>query len=257
MLTTDFTPGAPNWLDLGSPDTEASVGFYRAVLGWTFDSAGPEAGGYGFFRNQGKIVAALGPLTEEGATPAWTIYFNTPDADATAKTVIENGGTVRVAPGDVFTHGRMAAFTDPEGAQFAVWQPGDTAGLEQVTEPGSLGWTEVYVPEPDAVRSFYAEVLGWRIVEQPFGEGLTYILCSLPVGEQSEVAGIMPAEPGDRAHWLPYFEVPDVDATIARAEAHGAMPLMPSMDVEGVGRFAVLTDPHGARFALITSAAAE
>ncbi len=96
MLTTDYAPGAPNWLDLGCPDTAAATTFYRAVFGWDFQSAGPKAGGYGFWQKDGKTVAALGPLTEEGASSAWTVYFHTPDADATAKAVEQGGGTVRV-----------------------------------------------------------------------------------------------------------------------------------------------------------------
>ncbi|GAA0433427.1 hydroxylase [Acrocarpospora corrugata] len=253
MLTTDFFPGAPNWLDLGSPDTEASADFYGSVFGWTFQSAGPEAGGYGFLQQSGKTVAALGPITEAGASPAWTIYFHAPDVDAAAKTVTEHGGTVRVEPGDVFDAGRMAAFTDPGGAQFAVWQPGTTRGLDVVTEPGSLGWTELYVPDPSAVRDFYTDLLGWNIKEVPFGDGMTYVLASTAQGEQPDVAGIMPLQPGDSPHWLPYFEVPDTDATLIRVDAGGGTVLLPAMDVDGIGRFAVCADPHGARFAVITS----
>ncbi|MEU7241323.1 VOC family protein [Streptomyces sparsogenes] len=69
-------PGAPDWLDLGTPGPD------------------PRA--------------------------AWTPYFHTPDADATAALVTEAGGTVRAAPFDVFDEGRMAQFTDPGGARFAV-----------------------------------------------------------------------------------------------------------------------------------------
>ncbi|MEU2514265.1 VOC family protein, partial [Streptomyces syringium] len=58
MLTTDFVTGAPNWLDLGSPDTAATAEFYGSVFGWDFRAAGPEAGGYGFFQKDGRTVAA-------------------------------------------------------------------------------------------------------------------------------------------------------------------------------------------------------
>ena len=87
MLTTNYVPGAPVWLDLGTTDVEAAASFYGALFGWEFRSAGPEAGGYGMFTLAGKTVAAVGPLTEQGASPAWTTYFHTFDADATAKAV--------------------------------------------------------------------------------------------------------------------------------------------------------------------------
>ena len=58
----------------------------------------------------------------------------------------------------------------------------------------------------------------------------------------------------DRAHWLPYFEVADTDATVARAQELGGEIRVPATDIEGVGRFAKLADPYGARFAGIKSA---
>jgi predicted enzyme related to lactoylglutathione lyase len=150
MLTTDYAPGAPNWLDLGSPDTAAAAAFYGEVLGWDLQSAGPDAGGYGFWQEDGKTVAGLGPLAEDDASSAWTVYFYTPDASATAKAVERGGGTVRVEPFDVMDAGRMACFTDPGGAEFAVWQPGAVRGLEAVTDTNTLCWVELHTADPAA-----------------------------------------------------------------------------------------------------------
>src|SRR5438094_10607225 len=83
VLSTNFADGAPVWVDLGAPDVARAAGFYSSVFGWQFESAGPEAGGYGMFTQGGKVVAAAGPLTEPGAAPSWTLYFKVPDADAT------------------------------------------------------------------------------------------------------------------------------------------------------------------------------
>lgn len=73
MLTTDFVPGAPSWIDLGGPEVVAATDFYGRVLGWTHVPLGPEAGGYGLFSREGRTVAAIGPLSEPGAESAWTI----------------------------------------------------------------------------------------------------------------------------------------------------------------------------------------
>lgn len=260
MLTTDYLSGSPNWIDLGSPDTGAAAAFYQAVLGWGYQSAGPDSGGYGFFTLDGKTVAALGPLTEEGAASAWTVYFATPDADATAKAVEDAGGTVRVGPMDVFTAGRTAAFTDPTGAQFAVWQPGETRGLDAVTVPGTLCWTELYAGDHAVATTFYASVFGWQTREAPM-PGMTYTLVR-PAGteEGAELGGIMPISPemsagGVTPRWQPYFEAADCDAVVAAAQGHGGKLLMGPVDLPGVGRLAQLLDPFGAPFALITSAA--
>ncbi len=165
MLSTHFVTGAPSWLDLGSTDTAGAADFYGAVFGWSFDSAGPEAGGYGFFQKDGKTVAAVGPLTEEGASPAWTVYFQTPDSDATAKAVEQAGGTVRVEPFDVMDAGRMSCFTDPGGAEFSVWQPAGVKGLEKTSEPDTLCWVELHVGDTSAALTFYRALFGWRSQE--------------------------------------------------------------------------------------------
>src|SRR5258707_14193587 len=95
MLSTNFVDGAPVWLDLGAPDVARAAEFYAGVFGWKFESAGPDAGGYGMFTQDGKAVAAAGPLTEQGAAPSWTLYFKTSDADGTAEAVRKAGGAAR------------------------------------------------------------------------------------------------------------------------------------------------------------------
>ncbi|AUG80016.1 hydroxylase [Kitasatospora sp. MMS16-BH015] len=260
MLTTDYVHGAPNWLDLGSPDTSGSATFYGALFGWTFFSAGPEAGGYGFFQQDDRTVAALGPLADPGARASWTVYFAATDADAVTKHVREAGGTVRFEPMDVFTAGRLAGYTDPTGAEFAVWQPGDTHGLDQVTTPVSLCWTELYTADPTGAKAFYREVFGWQEQDVPFGESTYTVLTPASGGTDDGQGGIMPLPPAQTAagvtsHWLPYFEVTDTDAVLAKAQELGGAVRLPATDAHGVGRFAQLTDPNGAAFAVITSAA--
>jgi predicted enzyme related to lactoylglutathione lyase len=262
MLTTNYVPGAPNWIDLGSPDIGRSADFYTGLFGWTFQSLGPEAGNYGFFQLEGKTVAALGPLGEQDANSAWTLYFHTPDADLTTKTVEQAGGKVRLAPMDVFDNGRMAQFTDPVGAQFAVWQPGTTKGLDAVTVPGSLCWTELHTPDAVTARGFYRQVFGWDTQDMPLPGGQTYTVLSVAGGgEEGSIGGIMQfgeeqLAAGGRPHWLPYFEVLDADAAVAKTEQSGGQVLMPATDMEGVGRMAALADPFGAFFSVIKSAPA-
>ncbi|MFE2111115.1 VOC family protein [Kitasatospora sp. NPDC059463] len=259
MLTTAYRPGAPDWLDLTSPDTAASVAFYTTVFDWTYASAGPEAGGYGFFRQDGRTVAALGPFTDTHARPAWTVYFCTLDADRTTDLVREAGGLIRFAPFNVFTSGRMAGYTDPTGADFAVWQPHDVSGLDTVTEPGSLCWTECWSIDAGAAGTFYRTVFAWQEQDVPMGEFLYTVLTPPGGGTEDAHGGIVQLAPeqtaaGVSSHWLPYFEVPDVDARLATAERLGATVRTPAADVHGVGRLGGLVDPHGAAFAVITSA---
>ncbi|MGW0428019.1 VOC family protein [Streptomyces sp. NPDC002990] len=254
MLGTDFRTGSPNWLDLGSPDTGAAAGFYREVFRWQFVSAGPETGGYGFFQLDGKTVAALGPLTEEGAKSAWTVHFLSPDVRATAEAVRAGGGRVRMEPMDVMGEGWLAQFTDPQGAEFACWQPGKTVGFEVASEENTLLWAELHVPDPDAAIAFYAGLFGWRHSEMQV-PGMTYRVLSIAEGDQDEASfgGVAPLGEGagEEARWVPYFNVPDVDATTRAVEENGGSVLMPGADVPEVGRIAWAADPAGAVFALL------
>jgi len=258
MLTTNYVDGAPDWADLAVADVPAAADFYGALFGWQFQSAGPDAGGYGFFTHNGATVAAVGPSMEQGALPTWTVYFQSSDADATAEAVQKAGGTVRSAPMDVFTAGRMAAFTDPTGADFAIWQPGDTPGLGAVTDQNTLCWTELYTTNSDAATAFYRDVFGWQTEDMPFGPASYTVVSPAAGGENASHGGIMQLQPenlarGAASEWHPYFEIADCDATAALATGRGATVLISPMDAEGVGRLAMLADPQGAVFAVIKS----
>ncbi|NRQ38253.1 VOC family protein [Nonomuraea sp. NN258] len=255
MLTTSYVPGSVCWIDAVTPDLEATTAFYTGLFGWTAVSLGPEHHDYRLCQVDGRTVAGIGRLGDTTPGPLWLVYFQTPDADAVAKAVEQAGGTVHAPPYDIPGQGRMATFADTAGATFAVWQPGENAGLGQVTEPPSLSWVELHVAEPAAVRGFYRSVLDWTITDMPMGD-MTYPVVSPANGdESSSLAGIVELQVGEEVpHWLPYFEVTDCDATTALAQQLGGLVRAPATSVDGVGRFAVLSDPHGIRFAVITSA---
>jgi predicted enzyme related to lactoylglutathione lyase len=257
MLTTRYVPGAPNWIDVGTSDIDGAQSFYHALFGWDFRSAGPESGGYGFFHLEGRTAAGGMQNTPDQGPPSWNVYFHTPDTDATAKTVEQAHGTVLLPPMDVMDQGRMAIFADRAGVPFGVWQPAANQGLDVVQEAGSLCWVELYTPDLPAAAGFYNAVFGWETSAMPFAGG-TYT-CVNPAGTETEAmfGGIVPLEEDtseDRPCWLPYFEVLDTDAAVALTQGLGGTVRLPATDMEGVGRFAKLADPYGARFAVIKSA---
>lgn len=245
-----YPPGTPSWVDLASGDLAAAKAFYSGLFDWGVAEGGPEAGGYAMFQKGGKNVAGLGPIMMEGQPPAWTTYVTVEDADATTAKVTDAGGTVLVAPMDVLDVGRMAVYMDPTGAAIAVWQPRAHQGAELANEPGTFTWNELQTRDTEAAKAFYRAVFGW---DAHTSEGATMVYTEWKRGNDS-VGGMlnMPAEvpPQIPANWLVYFAVEDCDAAVAKATGLGATTLMPPMDVEP-GRFAVLSDPTGAVFAVI------
>ncbi len=255
MNVSEYAPGVPCWVDLGSPDVEASKAFYSALFGWAPQPSPPDAGGYTIFQKGDSPVAAVGPLFTEGQPPAWMWYAATPDAEEVARRVEASGGKVLIAPFDVLDAGRMAAFLDTSGTPFSVWQAGNFPGAMTVTEPGAFAWNELMTRDPDAAVDFYGRVLGWtaKVNANP---DMPYTEFQL---DGRSIAGMMPmigdAWPADLPdHWMVYFAVEDCDAACEKVKELGGPVSVPPTDAPGVGRFAVVGDPTGAFFSVIALA---
>jgi len=242
---TGYDHGVPSWVDMGSPDLQASLTFYTSLFGWEGQDMGEEAGHYTIVSKNGKQVAGIGPAQDPGP-PRWTTYINVEDADAVTKMAESAGGEVVVAPMSVMTAGRMAVIKDTTGAYISVWQPGDHIGAQLVNEPGSFTWCELSTSDLAKSKAFYSEVFGW-------GWGGSDQYAEAQVSGRT-MAGVMPRRPEMPAevpdHWLVYFGTGDLDADTAKATGLGASVIVPPMEIPGTGRFSVVQDPQGATFAL-------
>ena len=252
--TTSYAPGEPNWVDVMSPDVAASTAFYHGVFGWNALELGEDAGGYVMFELGGSIAAAVGPL-QEGAHPAWMVYFNSVDVDATAASVTAAGGQVVAPPFDVLDQGRMAVFADPTGAFFSVWQPMKMPGLGIKGEPNTYGWCELNTRGVDRAAEFYKSVFGWDAhLASGSQEGVPYTEWQLggrSFGGAIDMANVgLPAEMPP--HWLVYFNTADIQVAVARVAELGGKVMMEPTDYPG-GRFAVVADPVGCAFGLMIS----
>lgn len=58
--------------------------------------------------------------------------------------------------------------------------------------------------------------------------------------------------PSEKAAWMVYVTVDDVDACIAKVEKAGGRVLSPPTDMPGVGRMSTIADPNGGTISLIT-----
>ncbi|MFD9098177.1 VOC family protein [Streptomyces collinus] len=260
MLTTRFVDGAPNWLDVATPDLDGALAFYGALFGWRFESAGPDAGGYGFFQLDGRTVAGGMQTGPDQGPPAWTVYFQSQDAQATATAAGQAHGRVLFPPLDVMGQGHMAVLADQAGVRFGIWQPGRTRGLDAADEPGALCWVELYTADIAAAAAFYHRVLGLETSGVPFPGGTYTCVNPSGAGDDAMFGGMVPLadDPTEAAagpYWLPYFAVEDTDAVVEKARRLGGTVRVPATSVAGVGRMARLADPYGARFAVIRSEA--
>jgi predicted enzyme related to lactoylglutathione lyase len=243
---TSPAPGAPTWVDLATPDLDGAKQFYTRLFGWTTQVSN----GYTTYLLNGLPVAGAGPLTAESQPTAWSTYLATDNADAVAFRVTEAGGKVLVAPFDVLEQGRLAAFLDPAGAPFSVWQPGTDGGSAVFDVPGALTWNELNTRDVQGAAIFYASVFGWAFRESAM-DGRPYVVADL---HGTAIAGIKPMigdEWGDlSAHWMVYFAVHDCDRAVSTVSSLGGRVLQKPRSIP-IGQYAVVADPYGAVFSLL------
>jgi predicted enzyme related to lactoylglutathione lyase len=121
---------------------------------------------------------------------------------------------------------------------------------------GSFIWYELMTGDIDAAGAFYASVVGWSLgaAEMP-AVGMDYRMIERSDGGFAGGALALTDEmigEGAKPGWLGYIHVADVDAEAAKIAAEGGQIHMPGTTLEGVGRFALVSDPLGAAFYLMT-----
>ena len=121
---------------------------------------------------------------------------------------------------------------------------------------GKFVWYDWMGDNVKAAADFYTHVVGWKAKQGDMPGAPPYTILS--AGDYG-VAGMMaiPAEAkamGARPCWNGYVWVEDVDKAAAQLTAAGGSVKRPGTDIPGVGRFAVVADPHGAAFMLFRDA---
>jgi len=224
-------------------DVDAAAAFYGDLLGWEFTD-----------HPMGKSITCDGtPIggaspVKPGVPDHWAACVAVPDVDAAASAARTAGGIVTTGdPVDIPGTGRLAPILDPAKSIFLTLTPAPgtpAPGFPQSAAPatGHFIWHRLRTPDAQQAAAFYREVLGWTTVPSPDG---TAAIAHLADG--TRVAELITTT--DAAGWLPFVLVPSADTARTRAESLGATTTDP-VDIPGVGRFTVITDPQGAELAV-------
>jgi predicted enzyme related to lactoylglutathione lyase len=249
-----YPPGVPCWVDTAQPDPEAACLFYGELFGWTFDEEVASL--------DGQPVAGV----RAGAPAVWTTYVAIDDLAAAVQSVVDAGGTVASAVTGPHATGREASCSDPAGAAFALWQPGERLGAQLVNVAGAWNFSHLHTDQPDQARAFYADVFGWEPMDagggavmwrQPgYGDHLEATAdpdirarqAHAPDGFEDMVAGLVSTTDGAPSYWSVVFTVTDRDHAVAVAQRLGADAL--STKETMWTREAVIRDPQGAELTL-------
>jgi predicted enzyme related to lactoylglutathione lyase len=173
------------------------------------------------------------------------------DVDATAQRLVELGSerlspTLRASDGAPF-----AILRDPGGAVVAV--RASTARPRRAP----VAWHQLHTRDRDRVWTAYSELFGWVQTEtlevpDPVGDCQMFAweAGGKSVGGMANTARTV----GVHAHWLFFFPVPDLEAAMARARAHGGRAPAEAITLPNGDRLAPCEDGQGAAFGLHQSA---
>jgi uncharacterized protein len=239
---TSYPPGTFSWAELTTSDADAAKSFYTTLFGWEYDDRPVPGGVYSMARRDGKEVAAVFVADQP---PHWNCYVTVESADAAAARAAELGGSVVAEAFDVLDAGRMAVIADPASAALCLWEPRDNIGAALVNAPGAMTWNDLVTADPEGAAAFYGGLFGWTTEEIPGSGGYRVIRN----GERSN-GGIMPLE-GTPPNWMPYFGHEDTRRLANEIGALGGTLFNGPVQVPA-GEFAVLGDPQGAVFAVLT-----
>jgi predicted enzyme related to lactoylglutathione lyase len=123
--------------------------------------------------------------------------------------------------------------------------------MAQARFRGRFVWQELMTEDTAAASAFYSKLLGWHA--RPSGGDPAYT--EFHAGGKG-VAGMMKMPDsaksmGAKPMWMPYVTVDEVDSAVTEIGHLGGKTVRPPSDIPNVGRFAVMSDPQGAVFAII------
>ena len=251
MQVTSHIPGKFCWGELCSTDAGAAAAFYGAIFGWSSDKTpmGPDAF-YTLFNIEGDQTGGMYEDNSGTRPVCWAAYIRVVSVDDTVTKIQEAGGRVLAGPFDVMTHGRMAMVMDPAGAAFAIWEAKNHIGYGRIDEVGAPCWSELNTRDTETAGKFYSTVFGYGIKKST--EPMEYTEFQI---DGKSIAGMLQMSPemeGVPPHWLTYYLVANCAETVAKVKELGASVPFGPVAIPTVGDIAVVIDPQGAAFGLIS-----
>jgi predicted enzyme related to lactoylglutathione lyase len=231
--------------DLRTTDPDAARIFYFEVLGLDFTGTSEEPSILGVWLLHEQARA-------RGAPAHWLGQIGVTDLDATVNRLLELGGerlgpTVQAADGSAY-----ATLRDPVGAVVAV------RASTRRPRRSPVAWHLLHTQDLDRAWAVYSELFGWTHTEtidvaDPVGgyRMFAWEATGKSVGGMANTA----RTPGVHVHWLYYFSVADIEATLEKVRAHGGHAPANAMVLPNGDRIAPCEDGQGAAFGLYQSVA--
>lgn len=126
--------------------------------------------------------------------------------------------------------------------------------MEAFTPPpvGTIVSADITSGNAEALRDFYAAVMGWQVHPMPMGDYDDYVMMGPDGGWAGGVChlrGVNANQPADT--WVVCFRVANVAESVAQVEANGGKLVGNVRDAGPGSTYAVLQDPQGGYVAII------
>jgi uncharacterized protein len=113
-------PGSLTWNELHTPDPAKALEFYTSLFGWNSEARDTQGGPTYIVIMVGERTNGAVMDAQQGEPPNWLPYFTVESRDAAAARATELGA--RELMRLEMPQGKIAAFMDPQGAPFAVFE---------------------------------------------------------------------------------------------------------------------------------------
>jgi hypothetical protein len=120
--------------------------------------------------------------------------------------------------------------------------------MSTTPKPGTITWQDLTVGDAEALRDFYAAVVGWTAEPVKMGDYADFTMKA----DGEAIAGVCHARGGNAdlpPQWLVYITVDDLDHSMDECVRLGGAIIAAPRGLAG-GRFCVIRDPAGAVCAL-------
>lgn len=234
--------------DIAVPDHEREQAFYAAVLTTGDDPLWRED----LTNNLGTPIIGLGKRTPDlDALPLqWIPHIQVADVAASVAQAVALGGTEVMHGETEKGHSQWAVLTDPTGAAFGVIPvvPDNPEASPRHKRQGCIAWLTLIVPDAEASRDFYQQVVGWTSEAVETEDGGTHeTRYVMQTGNRTAVAEIR-QHPNHGSNipsvWLLYLPVGDLRESLRRVIAGGGAVM------DEAAHHAVVCDPMGVVVAL-------
>jgi len=223
------------YFEVGAADEAALKRFYAELFDWQIE---PFGGNYSSIDTRAGSGINGGIGRSSDGTPWASFYVEVDDPQVVLDKAASLGGKTVVPVTEIPNVLTWAMLSDPDGLLIGLFKSSGALRLQPSVGSGApIDWFEVLGSDGERTRAFYSNLFGW----QAGGAG-PYLMVDTGAGRGIQ-GGL--GDGGGSTWATVYAHVPDVAATLARAEQLGGRREYGPNQVDDHMRTGALRDPAG------------